>query len=68
VVSSDGTEAGLVDSDGNPSDAKEAVMSANAHRPQDTQLTDLIEDAAFLGMLFSGAAIAVVIVLLLILF
>ena len=43
-------------------------MSADARRPHDPQLTELIEDAAFLGMLFSGAVIAVILVLLLILF
>ena len=43
-------------------------MSADARRPRDPQLTDRIEDAAFLGVMFSGAAIAVMVVLLLVLF
>jgi hypothetical protein len=48
--------------------AKEAVMPADTRPTRDPQLTDHIEDAAFLGMLFSGAAIVVTIVLLLVLF
>ena len=48
---------------------KEAVaMSADVRRPHDPELTDLIEDAAFLGMLFSGAAIVVTILVLFVLF
>jgi hypothetical protein len=48
---------------------KEAVvMSADARRPHDSELTDLIEDAAFLGMFFSGAAIVVTILVLFVLF
>ena len=43
-------------------------MPADARPTRDPQLTDHIEDAAFLGMLFSGAAIVVTIVLLLVLF
>ena len=43
-------------------------MSTDARRPRDPQLTDRIEDAAFLGMMFSGAAIVVMILLLLMLF
>lgn len=44
-------------------------MSADAHRhPRDSQLTDRIEDAAFLGLMFSGAAIVVTILLLFLLF
>ena len=35
---------------------------------RDPQLTDHIEDAALLGMLFSGVAIVVTILLLLVLF
>ena len=38
-------------------------MSADARRPRDPHLTERIEDTAFLGMMFSGAAIAVMIVL-----
>jgi hypothetical protein len=43
-------------------------MSADARRPRDPDLTDLIEDAAFLGMMFSGAAIVAMVLLLLVLF
>ena len=43
-------------------------MPADARPTRDSQLTDRIEDAAVLGMMFSGAAIVVTIVLLLLLF
>ena len=43
-------------------------MSADARRPRDPYLTDLIEGAAFLGMMFSGVAIVVMVLLLLVLF
>jgi hypothetical protein len=43
-------------------------MSADARRPRDPHLTDRIEDAALLGMMFSGAAIVVIVLLLFLLY
>ena len=49
--------------------AKEAVvMSASPRRSPDLELTDLIEDAAFLGIMFVGATLVVTILLFFVVF
>ena len=43
-------------------------MSASPRRSPDLELTDLIEDAAFLGIMFVGATLVVTILLFFVVF